>query len=153
MIISFCGHSSYIPNDDDRELLLTLFEQVIQGKYVEFFLGGYGNFDHFALKCCQQYKQNHSNCKIIFVAPYLDERLNERKKILEQLYDEIIYPQLESVPPRFAIVKRNQWMISQSNYVFAYVKTHYGGAYNSLLLADRQKIPYTNIYQGKYQLY
>ena len=37
--------------------------------------------------------------------------------------------------------------------VFAYVKTHYGGAYKTLLFAHKQKKPFINLYQGDYELY
>ena len=153
MIITFCGHSSYKSSKEDEERLLNLFEEVILDEQVEFYLGNYGDFDIFALKCAIRYKENHTSSKIKFITPYLDKWLNKNKEALEKLYDEIIYPNLEHVPPRFAILKRNEWMIDQSDYVFAYVKTHYGGAYKTLLYARRRKKPYHNLFQGDYELY
>lgn len=44
-------------------------------------------------------------------------------------------------------------MIKQADYVFAYVNTHYGGAYNALLFAAKHNKPYMNLYSGDYELY
>ena len=42
---------------------------------------------------------------------------------------------------------------NQVDYLFSYVKTHYGGAYKTLLYAHKHKKPYTNLYNGNYELY
>lgn len=54
-------------------------------------------------------------------------------------YDGTIYPDLEYVPKRFAIVKRNEWMINNSNFLIAHVKHDWGGAYRTLQYARRKK--------------
>ena len=153
MIITFCGHSNYSSTLEDKEQLLKLFEIVACNKQVNFYLGGYGGFDSFALECAKKYKQCHKGTKLIFITPYLDKWLKNRKDILEKNYDEIIYPSLELVPQKFAIIKRNEWMIDKADYLFAYVKTHYGGAYKTLLYAHKHKKSYINLYRGEYELY
>ena len=77
----------------------------------------------------------------------------ERKDYIEKSYDGIIYPDIENTPPKFAISKRNEWIINQSDFVIGYVQTHYGGAYNSLLYAHKHNKPYINLYKGNYELY
>ncbi len=153
MIISFCGHSNYLSNLEDEERLLKLLESVVCGKQVEFYFGGYGNFDFFALKCAKRYKQLHKNAKLVFVTPYLGKWLNKRKDLLEKNYDNIIYPNIEHVPLKFAIIKRNEWIIDQADYLFFYVNTHYGGAYRTLLYAHKHNKRYINLYQDKFVLY
>ena len=56
--------------------------------------------------------------------------LPEKKQEYNPLSDiETIYPEgLEYTPRRFAISKRNQWMVQQSDYVIAYVEHSFGGA-------------------------
>ncbi len=153
MIITFFGHSNYASGLGDEERLLKLLEIVACDDQVFFYLGGYGGFDRFACKCARRYKQRHKNAKLIFITPYLGKWLNERKEFLEKYYDEIVYPEIENVPQRFAIIKRNEWMVDRADYVFGYVRTHYGGAYRTLLYAHKHKKPYTNLYQGDYELY
>lgn len=153
MIITFCGHSDYLEHKEDEERLLSLLETIANGRHVDFYLGGYGKFDSFAKKCAEKFKKTHNDAKIIFVTPYLNKWLDDRREYLEKEYDEILYPELENTPLRYAIAKRNEWMINHSDYLIAYVRTHYGGAYNALLYADKHKTPYTNFYLEDYELY
>ncbi len=129
MIVTFCGHSTYIPKCEDETKVLQIVENHANGENIEFYLGGYGNFDFFAKKCAEKYKSIHKNTKIVFVTPYINDWLNERRNYFENEYDEIIYPELESVPFRFAISKRNEWMAEHSDLVIAYVCVDFGGAY------------------------
>lgn len=129
MIVTFCGHSTYIPKCEDETKVLQIVENHANGENIEFYLGGYGNFDFFAKKCAEKYKSIHKNTKIVFVTPYINDWLNERRDYFENEYDEIIYPELESVPFRFAISKRNEWMAEHSDLVIAYVCVDFGGAY------------------------
>ena len=39
-----------------------------------------------------------------------------------------MYPLLENVIPRFAISKRNEWMIDKADLIIAFVNHEYGGA-------------------------
>ncbi len=153
MVIAFCGHSSYMGNAKDEERLLLLLEKVAQGKQVDFYLGGYGGFDSFALRCAEKYKKVHPSAKLVFVTPYIDQWLKAREALLKAVYDEILYPALEAVPQKFAILKRNEWIINQADYVFGYVKAHSGGAYKALLYAHNHQKPYTNLYQGDFAMH
>lgn len=153
MVITFCGHSNYLSNSNDEERLLTLLEEIIQGNQVDFYLGGYGMFDAFAFKCARKYKERHLNVKLVFVAPYLGDWLKERKDMIQKMYDVIVYPEIECILPKFAILKRNEWMVQKADYIIGYVERHYGGAYQTLLYARKHKKPYTNLYQGDYELY
>lgn len=152
MIITFCGHSDYTSKLQDEKDLFNLIEKVSQGNKVDFYLGGYGNFDKFALKCAKKYKEKYQNTKIIFITPYVDNWLNSRKDIIYKNYDEIIYPEIENVPKKFAILKRNEWMIKKADYLFAYVNLHFGGAYKTLFYAHTNKKPYTNLYKGNFNI-
>ena len=57
----------------------------------------------------------------------------------EGIYDSIVYPPLEKVPFRFAISKRNEWMVDNADIIIGYVKNQYGGAYKILEYAKRQR--------------
>lgn len=152
MVITFCGHSDFLSTQEEEERLLSLLKKVIQGKPVDFYLGNYGNFDKFSLNCAKKYKLLYKNATLIFVTPYLGEWLDSRKDSLQATYDKIIYPELENVPPKFRILKRNEWMINQADHVFFYVNRRRGGAYQSLLYADKIKKNYINLYQNTFEL-
>ena len=128
MIITFCGHSDFYETGDIRERLLNSITEAAGDEQVELYLGGYGNFDLFAHSCAVQYKKSHPSAKIILVTPYIDEKYLAARR---DGYDEIIYPDLEGVPKRFAITYRNRWIIGKADTVIAYVKRSVGGAYQA----------------------
>ena len=89
----------------------------------------------------QRNKKKIQNCEIIFVTPYITPSQQNKIKYLidNKLYDDTIYPPLEDVLPRYAISKRNEWMIDQADLVIAFVAHEYGGAYKTLRYAERKK--------------
>lgn len=153
MIITFCGHSNFRAEQGDQIRLLKLLEEISKGQQIDFYLGGYGNFDCFAKDCAKKFKEKHPDARVIFITPYLNKWLDDRRDYFEKDYDEIIYPEIEGVPLKFAISKRNEWMVKQADYVIGYVCTHCGGAYKTLLYAHKHKKPYTNIIKGNFELY
>ena len=62
------------------------------------------------------------------------------KKDENSEYSDTIYPMgLENVHPRFAIERRNRWLVDNSDYVIAYVNRTYGGAAKFYELAVKRK--------------
>lgn len=139
MVIVFCGHSDYVENIQDEVKILNILEFEVGSSPCELFLGGYGNFDAFAFRCAKKFKQKHFSAKLILVTPYLDRREKMRKTIcVKEEFDSIVYPELEKVPPRYAISHRNKWMIEQADIVISFVSHQYGGAYTTYLHAIRK---------------
>ena len=126
MIISFCGHSDYTESPKDEALVLEILQQTAGDGDVEFYLGEYGKFDYFAYRCAQKYRAINPNARLYFITPYINAQTNGNKK-----FDEIIYPPLENVPPKFAISHRNRWMVERSDVIIAYISHKFGGAYTT----------------------
>ena len=139
MIVTFCGHSDYRPSSSDEDKILSILEENAAGTQVDFYLGGYGNFDNFAYNCSKKYKALHPSARLIFITPYYPPRETPQR------YDEIIYPALENIPFKFAISHRNRWMIDRADILIAYVCHKFGGAYKSFALAKHQNKPIFNI--------
>ena len=53
-------------------------------------------------------------------------------------YDGTTYPPLEKVPPRYAIMKRNEWMVCESDVVISGVTHSWGGAAKTLEFAQKK---------------
>ncbi len=53
MIITFCGHSDYLEKKEHKQSILEYLDKYINGADVDFYLGGYGNFDNFAYNCAK----------------------------------------------------------------------------------------------------
>ena len=149
MIIAFAGHSLISSTDRVKE---TVKEQIrnniIDVKLITCYLGGYGDFDEICARACRELKQEYDDIEVVYVTPYIS--LSEQAKIKEMqsygLCDTSIYPPIENVPLRFAISKRNEWMITNADLIIAYVNRSYGGAYKSLQVAKRKKKKIINIY-------
>ena len=145
MIISFFGHSRCSISDLSEQEIISTIENVAGNNYVEFFLGMYGDFDAFAYRCAKKYREMHPKSKLVFVTPYIYENYYLLEDAKER-FDEVIYPELENVPKRYAIIKRNEYMIDESDFIIFYVTHHFGGgAYRALECAKRKKKQYINI--------
>ena len=133
MKITFCGHKDVADREAvERWLYSVCSELIIQGAD-EFYLGGYGGFDHMCAAVLRELKRANPHIRLILVLPYLNS------SILTDGYDETVYPPLESVPRRFAISRRNEWMVMEGDAVVAYVTHGWGGAAKTLEYARRKK--------------
>ncbi len=139
MIITFCGHATFVGTKEMENRLLDCFDQVACQESIDFYLGGYGAFDEFAFAACKKYKEMHIDTRLIFITPYITEQYQKKVLFLEKdRYDEILYPAIENKPLRFAISYRNQWMIEKADLVIAFVERDWGGAYKSYRYAKRK---------------
>ena len=139
MIITFCGHADFSEGKAFKAQALEYLEHRIGDLPALFYLGGYGGFDQFAFSCCKTLQITHPYTRLIYISPYLSESFqrNHLDTIKDQ-YDEILYPDIEHVPPKYAIAHRNRWMIERADAVVAYITRTYGGAYQTYLHARRK---------------
>ena len=148
MIIAFAGHSFVSSKNKVKEMVKEqIRNNIIDVEFVTCYLGGHGEFDEICARACRELKKEYANIEIVYVASYIS--LSEQSKIKEMqrfgLCDMSIYPPIENAPPRFAISKRNEWMMTNSDLIIAYVNRSYGGAYKSLQVAKRRKKRIINI--------
>ena len=74
-------------------------------------------------------RNKYKNIKSFYITPYIDEYT--LSNIDKDLYDEIIFPELESTPYRYRITKRNMWIINNVDYLIAFIQHSFGGAYKT----------------------
>lgn len=132
MIVTFCGHNEWCGEAVFARLRAVLCDLIAEGADT-FYLGDYGHFDICAAKTVRELKSAYPHIRSVLVIPYLNREYDK------DLYDEILFPPLEDVPPRFAISKRNEWMVGQADTVVSGVWRNRGGAYLTLLYAKRRK--------------
>ena len=140
-ICTFIGHSDTNISNDLLSSAKTTIVNIIENEGIqEFYCGGYGNFDKCMSLILRELK-NIYNLKMYYITPYnnamCENKLTHIKSL--ELYDDIIYPELENIPYKYCILKRNEWMIDQSDIIIAYVKYSYGGASKSLHYAMKKK--------------
>lgn len=133
MIVTFCGHRQVENEDQVRQWLENAVDGLIREGADVFYLGGYGGFDRMALTVVNKAKEAHPGVRAILVLPYLDRSIDL------DAYDGSVYPPLEKVPRRYAISRRNRWMVDQADVVVAYVIHEWGGAATTLRYAEAKK--------------
>lgn len=146
MIVSFFGHSNYIGNSLDEKTVLDYLESVANGEDIEFYLGEYGAFDDFAYNCAKKYKTHHPGSKLIFITPYITpEHRRSVANNLNSRFDLILYPELEKIPLKYAIIHRNKWMVDKADLIITFIKRSFGGAYKTYRYAKQKGKPILNI--------
>lgn len=139
MIITFFGHADFAESGKYENKMLDLLEKIVGDSPVEMYLGDYGFFDGFAYNCCRKYKEMHDGVTLIFVTPYITEEYQRNHLRYQQTrYDQIIYPEIEDKPKRFAITYRNKYMAESADVVIAYINRSRGGAYTALKHAQKK---------------
>lgn len=132
MTVTFCGHRQLYEAEKVRAWLYAVTEQLIAEGAETFYLGGYGAFDEMAAAVLAEHKRAYPHIRRVLVLAYLNRGENKEG------YDGTVYPPLEGVPRRLAIVRRNRWMVEVADVVVAWVDHTWGGAAQTLRYA-RQK--------------
>jgi hypothetical protein len=132
MVVTFCGHGDAPQSEELKSWLHTVVERQIQQGASCFLLGGYGSFDLMAAGVVWELKRQYPHIESTLVLPYLDRKVDASR------YDGTIYPPLENVPPRYAISRRNRWIVDSADVLIAYVCHSWGGAATTLNYAKRK---------------
>jgi len=144
MVISFFGHKNYLYDDAVKESAFSFIKGVAKGQ-VSFYIGCYGGFDKMSYNLATRYKKEvDDTAKIVFVTPYLEEKYLLYKTETVR-YDEVLYPPLEGVPKRLAIIKRNEYVVEKSDYIVFFVDHDFGGAWQALDFAKRKGKSFINL--------
>ena len=139
MVCTFFGH-----RDTPRIAELILKEKIIylieNTNVDKFYVGNNGNFDFMVRKTLESIKQKYTHIVYFIVLAYMPG------KTITFDYSNTIYPDgLECVHRKYAIYKRNLWMISKADYVIGYVNKNIGGAAKFMDIAKRKKKNVINI--------
>ena len=135
MVCCFFGHrdTPATVKDDLYKCVLSL----IGNGADSFLVGNHGQFDGMVLSALRKAKEVHPHISYSVVLAYMPEKKEEYSYIDPM---EALYPEgLESVPRRFAISWRNDWMLKQSDVVVCYVRHSLGGSGKFVEKAIRQK--------------
>ena len=133
MTIAFCSHKDISNLSTVRAAVNELLRGLVAEGADYFLLGGYGGFDSLAAHAEYDLKRDNPQIHSTLVIPYLNRNYDTK------LYDDTTYPPLEGVPLKFAISKRNEWMVDQADVVVAYVQHSWGGAAATLRYAESKK--------------
>lgn len=135
---TFFGHRDS-PREIEPILKLTITELIEKENVDIFYIGNNGNFDRMVIGILKQLKETYFHIKYFIVLAYVPK---ERK---QEEYELTIIPEpIEKVPYKYAILERNNWMISKSDFVIGYADG-IGKSNDFLKLAEKKGLVVINI--------
>ena len=107
MICTFFGHRD--TSDGVRDLLCEILVKLIEEGVETFYLGNQGRFDAMVLDALKKLKEKFPHIRYTVVLAYMPGSTRG----FSAANTETVYPDgLENTPPRYAIDKRNRWMLA-----------------------------------------
>ncbi len=106
-----------------------------------FYVGNEGAFDTMVRAILKEMKKEYkiSYGVVLAYSPF------EMKNKYEDYSDTVFPEKLEGINPKYAIPRRNEWMIDNSDVVVTYVHNTIGGAYKAKTLAEKKSKTVINI--------
>lgn len=121
MTCTFFGHRD-CPEAVKSRLETAILRLVREEGVYGFLVGWEGAFDRMAESVLRRLQKEYPTIRYSVV-------LSRLPKEGSALPEETLFPEgMERVPPRFAIDRRNEWMLERSDYVITYVRRSVGGA-------------------------
>jgi len=122
---TFFGHKEV--SADIRPKLEAEICSLIETKQVSnFYVGNNGGFDQMVYSTLKKLKQQYPHISFSVVLAYFPTKKEEYSYYEE---NETMVPDgVENGPLRFAISRRNNWLIEQADYVITHVTHSWGGA-------------------------
>ena len=138
MICTFFGH-----RDASEKVVFALkevIESLIKKGIKSFYVGNNGNYDLLVQSVLSDIKKANIDIDFKIVLSYLGE------KAITDNQDKTIFPEgLENVLRRFAISKRNDWLISNANIVVVYYTNTFSNSYKLAQKATKKNLNIINL--------
>ncbi|MBO5401937.1 MAG: hypothetical protein J6A85_02060 [Clostridia bacterium] len=133
MICTFFGHSDCYGLAE--AVLFRTIEKLISEGVDEFYVGNQGHFDNMVFSCLIKLKSIYPHISFTVVLAYLPMRKAEH----DPYHGYSIYPEgIEEGPQRFAIERRNKWMINHADCCLCYITHSWGRAYKFAKQAQKK---------------
>ena len=116
----------------DMTVLQNAIEELILQGVDTFYVGNQGQFDGMVYRCLKQLRKKYPNILVSVVLAYLPTGRKEDEDLADTMY-----PEIEG-PPKFAIERRNRWMLAQSDHCLCCIDHSWGGAYKFARLAKHR---------------
>lgn len=151
LTVSFFGHRFIDDSQTVEQKLYELLRIIISrgDREVEFLVGRNGDFDLMIASVTRRLKKelNAENVFLTLVLPYETAELRNNTEAFEHFYDSIEISEASADKNfKYAITARNRDMIDRSDMVVVYVKNQSGGAYQSLIYAEKNDKRIINLY-------
>ena len=122
-VCTFFGHRECWGLEPER--LRTTIEELIGIGVDTFYVGNQGQFDGMVRSVLRKLSLEYPQIRYAVALAYLPTEKREGED-----HSDTIYPEgMEDGPPKFAITRRNKWMLDVSDYCICYIHHTWGGAY------------------------
>jgi len=141
---TFFGHRD-CPSSIKPKLRDVLIDLIENHAVDMFYVGQQGAFDVIVRSVLKDLVSVYPHIRYAVVL----ERLPPKRDEFDiRNYSDTMLPEgIKTVPPRFAIIWRNRWMLKQSDYIVTYITHSWGGAAQFAEMAERQKKTVINLAQ------
>ncbi len=138
MICTFFGHKN--TSDSVKPQLYEVLTDLILNHQADlFYVGNQGRFDSIVRNTLKELKEKFPHIRFYVVLAYMP-----KDNLLDDF--ETIYPEgLEKTPPKYAIDKRNRWLVEKADTVITCVNLPFGGASKFKELAEKKNKRVINI--------
>ena len=130
-VCTFFGHRDS-PSSIKADLYNAIEQLICNQCFDTFYVGTQGDFDRMVYAALVELRQRYSHINVYRVLAYMPKSSDV------DTADTIVPEGIETAYPRYAIVHRNNWMISHSDYVICYVTHPTGGAYQAVERAKKK---------------
>ena len=124
-VCTFFGHRD-CPSSIEPKLRETLTDLIESHNVDRFYVGNHGAFDAMVRNTLRELKTTYPHIDYAVVLAYLPTKQSEFDP--RDFSDTVLPEGIESVPKRYAISWRNNWMLKQADYVVTYITHSWGGA-------------------------
>ena len=134
------GHREVTHNIRPK-LTATIEKVITEDGVTDFYVGHQGQFDSMVYSVLKELKAYYPKIRYTVVLAYMSD-----EHIKEVYGEDTLFPDgLESVSKRFAINKRNDWMIQHSGFAICYVHKITGGAAKFREKAEKKGLRIINV--------
>ena len=136
LTVTFFGHKDAPISIQNH--LINILTDLIEHKGANiFYVGNHGNFDRLVQAVLSQLESKYPHIRYFIVLAYMPRQTDSTRQSDQS---HTIFPyEMATAIPKFAISKRNQWMLQKSDVVVTYVTHSYGGAATFKQLAISRK--------------
>lgn len=136
----FIGHKR-CPREIKERLLKTIETLIVESGVTHFYVGTQGGFDKLVYDILCELEERHTIQTTVVLA-YLN---NSHEKVYYDTEKTIFPDELTKTPLRFAISKRNSFLINRCEYLICYLETPFSNTHNIVREALKKKKEVINI--------
>ncbi len=139
MVCTFFGHKN--TSEAIKNELKSSIEYLINKGVKNFYVGNNGNFDLLVQNTLLTLQKVYADIDYKIVISYINEKAISGAQSLT------IFPEgLEIIHPKFAISKRNEWLIDRADYVISYCTNSFTNCHKWIEKATKKGLTIINLH-------